>query len=311
MSFKWDIEKVKKFVEENSECKLLSTEYKNYTSELKFECKCGNEFKTSFKEFKGRKDRNYSKRQCNECGISSRTNKRRKSHSQFIEEVHGLVGNEYMVIGEYISAFKGIELKHNLCGHVFTMAPHEFLKGQRCPKCYGTPKKTTEQFKREIKELVGEEYKVLGEYRGNKVKILMLHKTCGNRWETTPNHFLRGTFCPKCAVRSKGELKIRKYLEKHNINFKEQFTINECRHINPLPFDFAIFKNNKLELLIEYEGEQHFKPTRFRGAKDKFKETIRNDRIKRNYCKENNINLLEIPYTQFENIEKILNNILK
>ena len=86
MSFKWDIEKVKKFVEENSECKLLSTEYKNYTSELKFECKCGNEFKTSFKEFKGRKDRNYSKRQCNECGISSRTNKRRKSHRNLLKK---------------------------------------------------------------------------------------------------------------------------------------------------------------------------------------------------------------------------------
>lgn len=310
MPNKWDIAKVKKFVEENSECELLSTEYQNTKSKLLFKCKCGNVFETSFKEFKGRKDRNYAKRQCNECGLRLRVKKRTKPHSQFVDEVYKLVKDEYSVIGEYINALTPIQLKHNKCGNIFNMAPNDFLKGQRCPSCYGTPKKTTNQFKKEVKHLYGNEYIVLSQYKGNKEKIKMKHNLCGYIWETTPNTFLKGTLCPKCAVISKGELKIRRYLRKHNIDFKEQFIIDKCRYKKPLPFDFAIFKNNKLEFLIEYNGEQHFKPMRFKNAKKKFKETIRNDKIKREYCKNNNIKLIEIPYTQFKNIEEILSNVL-
>jgi L-aspartate-alpha-decarboxylase len=40
------------------------------------------------------------------------------------------------------------------------------------------------------------------------------------------------------------------------------------------------------------------------------KKTILNDKIKTNFCKENNINLLRIPYTEFKNIEKILEETL-
>ncbi len=59
---KWDIDSVNKFVIDNSECKLVSKEFKNATEKLIFECSCGNLFETTFKEFKGRKDRNYFKR---------------------------------------------------------------------------------------------------------------------------------------------------------------------------------------------------------------------------------------------------------
>lgn len=307
---KWDINKVNQFVFDNSNCVLLSKKYVNNTSKLIFKCECGNEFETTFKEFKGRKDRNYCKRQCNDCGEKIRINKRRKSQKQFEKEVMVLKNREYLVLGKYINANTKIKLQHIVCGHIFYMRPGVFLNSQNCPKCYGTPRKTTEEFAKEVYVLTNGDYDVLGEYVNNKEKILMKHNTCGNIWESTPNQFLRGTYCPKCAVISKGEVRIRNYLEKKNISFEEQFKIKECKHINPLPFDFAIMKNNNLHLLIEYNGEQHFRPTRFSNADVKFKEIIRNDSIKRKYCKENNINLLEIPYMKFNEIEKILNNIL-
>ena len=310
MPFNWSIEKVREFVRENSECELLSVTYVNNTSDLAFRCACGNEFKTSIKEFKGRKDRNQSKRQCNQCGIRSRTNKRKKPHSKFAQEVYGLVGGRYIVMSEYVTALEGVRLKHDKCKTVFTMAPNDFIKGQRCPNCYGTPKKTTDQFKQDVKSLVGDEYEVIGEYKGNKIKTLMQHNTCGYRWETTPNTFLRGTFCPKCKVKSKGELRIRELLIKHRVTFKEQFRINECRHINSLPFDFAIFENDNLKFLLEYDGEQHFKLTRRRNAESKLAQIIKTDTIKKDYCASHNINLIKISYTHFYNIEKILNNAL-
>ena len=40
---------------------------------------------------------------------------------------------------------------------------------------------------------------------------------------------------------------------------------------------------------------------------EKFKSQQYRDKIKTEYCKNNNIKLIRIPYTDFDNIEKILN----
>jgi len=63
-------------------------------------------------------------------------------------------------------------------------------------------------------------------------------------------------------------------------------------------------------MLIEYDGEFHYKPARY--SKDKNKMLVKlkyqqeNDNIKNIYCKNNNIPLLRIPYWEFKNIETIL-----
>jgi hypothetical protein len=53
---------VKEFVENNSNCKLLSNDYLNNKQKLLFLCKCGKQFSTTFGKFKDR-----GKRQCNKC----------------------------------------------------------------------------------------------------------------------------------------------------------------------------------------------------------------------------------------------------
>lgn len=60
-------------------------------------------------------------------------------------------------------------------------------------------KKTHEEFINNVFELVGNEYAVLGEYQGNKIKIEMIHNTCKHHFMTKPNVFLSGSRCPKCA----------------------------------------------------------------------------------------------------------------
>ena len=104
-----------------------------------------------------------------------------------------------------------------------------------------------------------------------------------------------------CASESAGELKIRQELEKWNIIFKTQYRIKEF-NINS-PFDFAIFdKNEKLLALIEYDGEQHFKVVDFFGGEEKFLQQKENDEKKNKWCKENNIKLVRIPYSEYDNI---------
>ena len=59
-------------------------------------------------------------------------------------------------------------------------------------------------------------------------------------------------------------------------------------------------------ICIEYNGEQHYKPIDKFGGMDSFKTQQEHDKIKRNYCLEHNITLLEIPYTYNTN-EKVTN----
>ena len=64
-------------------------------------------------------------------------------------------------------------------------------------------------------------------------------------------------------------------------------------------------------MAIEYDGQQHYKPIEKFGVEKAFEKTKFRDVIKNNYCKDNNINLLRIPYWDYNNIEKILNDYLK
>lgn len=56
--------------------------------------------------------------------------------------------------------------------------------------------------------------------------------------------------------------------------------------------------NNELGLALEYNGAQHYKYTpHFHANKEAFLNQKYRDEMKRNMCKENNITLVEVPYT--------------
>ena len=59
-------------------------------------------------------------------------------------------------------------------------------------------------------------------------------------------------------------------------------------------------------MLIEFQGKQHYKPVSAYGGEEQFKVQQEHDKRKRQYAKDNNINLLEIAYWDFNNIEEIL-----
>ena len=72
-----------------------------------------------------------------------------------------------------------------------------------------------------------------------------------------------------------------------------------------LSYDFYLPDYN---LFIEYQGIQHYKPIDFFGGEKSFKNQQKNDELKRMYAKKNSIELLEISYIDFNNIEQILFN---
>lgn len=98
----------------------------------------------------------------------------------------------------------------------------------------------------------------------------------------------------------KCEKLISTILDKNHVNYKTEYSFSDCSYKRKLKFDFAIFQNNELKLLIEFNGEQHYKPVNF------FNENIKRNKIKKEYCYKHNIPLLEIPYTEVTNLENII-----
>lgn len=119
---------------------------------------------------------------------------------------------------------------------------------------------------------------------------------------TFEDHLAKGHI-PKCPICyppaiSKGENFLAKFFTKNNIEFKDQkrFPGLVGRNGGPLKFDFYLPEYN---LCIEYQGIQHYGPQYYFGKEkfqEKYEELIENDQKKRDYCKENEISLLEIKY---------------
>jgi len=97
---------------------------------------------------------------------------------------------------------------------------------------------------------------------------------------------------------SKGEKQVESILRKLMINYKKQFKFDNCRNKRLLPFDFVIFPSDKRMAVIEYHGVQHYRSIPYWGGIKKLKQTKKHDAIKENYCKEQKIPFLVIPYTE-------------
>ncbi|MCI9355237.1 MAG: hypothetical protein HFE58_10670 [Firmicutes bacterium] len=252
------------------------------------------------------------------CPRCSRT---MKKNTEIIKnEVYNLVGNEYEVLGEYVNTHTKILFRHNKCGNEFLMSPKSFIHdSQRCPKerydkssaknsiVQGKPEEKNKQISDICKN---EGYQVIKGYVRSKIPLEILHLKCNKIFKPLPRDFIKGTRCPYC-YKSKGEEIIKEYLLQNNISFKEQYRIKECRNKRPLPFDFAIFENDKLLFLIEYDGSQHFSPKfAFNKNSQEFIRLQTNDKIKNEFCKKNNILLIRIKYVRSENPSILKNKII-
>ena len=164
----------------------------------------------------------------------------------------------------------------------------------------------TDIFVRRAKDKYGDRFDLTDTvYKGWDKNVTIKCNTCGEYFEQKPNNFLRGFGCPNCNL-SNGETIIKKFLEDCSINFKQQYALpNEDLFCSNKKL-FVDFFLPDLNTIIEFNGDQHYRPVEMWGGKEQFEKQQRRDNAVRSYCEDHNITLIEIPYKDMANIEKIL-----
>lgn len=234
--------------------------------------------------------------------------------NKFSKKIDEIFNGEIKVIGEYKTNHTKIEVKHLKCNKTFDVRPSNILQGYGCPHCARNKKRTIEDIKDEIYELTDGEYECLSnEYINNREKLTMFHNDCNKEYDVTWSNFKQGYRCPHCSKinNSRGVKIIKKYLDSNNINYEQEVKVDGC--INPetntnLRFDFYLPDYN---LYIEYDGEQHFKPTGNFFTKERFEKIKYLDNLKNEFCAENDLDLVRFNYKQLKNLKKIIEDFFK
>lgn len=237
---------------------------------------------------------------------------------KIIQEIHKDKDYDYSQV-KYVNSNTKITIGCKIHGP-WTTAAGNILDKCGCPKCGILNRTYVQPISEDIiverfRKLYGDKYSYnMSDYLGCDSKITItcnIHKSHPFRQRVSSH--LGGNGCPHCKT-SKGELKVLNYLESTNISFKTQYKFPDCKNIKPLAFDFAVINNNSVIGLIEYNGQQHYQIINWHGSDEKniaaFENYKLRDNIKYDYCIRKNIPLLILKYTEFNNVETLVNEFL-
>jgi very-short-patch-repair endonuclease len=267
----------------------------------------------------------YFRLKCNICGYESdqiisrnsckgcSSGRKRKNTQDFIIQaikVHGDLYNYDLV--EYVNTLIKVKIVCNRCNKIFEQIPKNHLYGHGCQSCSMRINNThihgrnKNEFIEKAKKVHGDKYNYdLVEYVNNKVKVKILCNNCSKIFEQVPSSHTRGRGCASCK-QSEGEVRIKKYLIQNRFAFTVEKKFESLRNINSLRYDFYLSDFN---LLIEYDGKQHFKEaygSTFQKRQKILQDIQKRDQIKNEWALKNKIPLLRIPYWDFEKIEELV-----
>ena len=238
------------------------------------------------------------------------------TNDSFISKAIEIHGEKYSYVNtRYTSNHKKVFITCPIHGD-FEQSPANHThksNPQGCPKCSGHYTLNTFEFVLRANEKHDFYYdysKVVYESMTSKVIIICPFH---GEFEQQSSVHLNGSGCQKCRL-PKGEQKIQKALNELDVQFEQQYSFPDCRYINPLPFDFLV-RIGENKFLIEFNGEQHYRPVKFGGvddnnADDTFEVVKKRDVIKMEYANNNRIPLLIIKQDEIHRISDIIKEFL-
>jgi hypothetical protein len=278
-------------------------EYKNSISKVNIFC---NDCKNIFQQTPGM---HISGSGCKICHLKSLTH----NSQDFIKKAIVVHGDKYNYDSvEYKTSRIKVKIYCNTCNIFFEQKAQAHLNGNGCPQCADNYwRLSKDEFVLKAKKVHGNKYDYSSvEYKNSNLKVSIFCNNCKNIFHQKPHNHLSGNGCSICKE-SKGEIKIAKWLRKNNIFFHRQYIFGDLKNIKHLKVDFFVPSWN---CIIEYDGEGHEKPIWGSTMEIKVKNLLsvqHNDKIKNEYAKNKNINMLRINWKEFEIVETILEKILK
>ena len=254
----------------------------------------------------------YFKQGCPECKVNKQL-----TTEEFIKKSKNIHGDKYdYSLVEYKNAYTKVDIICREHG-IFSMRASDHINYHKsgCSVCALGYKKNNniseEEFIEKAKNRHGDKYDYSKtKYTNSRSKVIITCKKHGDFSQKAESHIrVNGRGCPNCQT-SNGENIVEEYLNKFNFVYEKQKCFDECKNILCLPFDFYLSDNN---ICVEYDGLQHFEPVeRFGGIKN-YNLRKKLDKIKNEYCKNNNIHLIRISYKEdvVEKLDYELTNFLK
>lgn len=197
------------------------------------------------------------------------------------------------------------------CGNIKIARSDQLKNGQtKSCGCYKNKIFVENNKKRQTLDLTNQKFgKLTAKFPTDRRSIdgrVIWHCCCECGREIDVNsHDLSQKRVQSCGcLKSRGELDIKNLLLKNQIQFIEQKKFENCRFPDTnyfAVFDFYI--NNSY--LLEFDGEQHFYYDKNRNSwntKENFERTQKRDEYKNQWCKDNNIPLIRIPYTKLDTL---------
>ena len=243
-------------------------------------------------------------RGCPICGQNKRIKCRTKTHDVFVDEIKQINPN-ITIVSQYLGTDKPIYAKCNIDGYEWKTTPEKLLAGRGCKQCANQKLRLSNDVFIEKLKLILPNIEPISEYFNTNTYIKYRCKQCGLIHKALPYNLLHGYGCPICNI-SKGENKCLTFFINHKINYISQYKYEDLLGIGggQLKFDFAIVDNClKVLGLVEYDGIFHYEK-QYDG--DRFEVIQIHDKRKNEYCKEHNIPLLRIPYWEYDNVDKLL-----
>lgn len=276
---------------------LILGEYSSMKERIKVRCKlCGHEWSPTA-------DKIVYGRGCPNCKAISVGNRCRMSHEDFVHKLNTINPN-IEILSKYTNTNVKLKCRCKTDGYIWFASPSNLLYQKTgCPKCSHCYRRTPEEFIKEM-SIANANIEILTDFNGVDKKVKCKCKIDNHIWYATPHELLSGTGCPQCCE-SKGEKVIREWLKKNEYVYESQKTFDNLIGVGgmPLSYDFYI---PTINVLIEYQGEQHEKPFNYFGGEKKLIVQKEHDKRKKIYAETNGFYLLEIWYWDFDNIEKVL-----
>lgn len=227
----------------------------------------------------------------------------------FIYKARQIYGDKYDYSKTvYIDAKTKVCIICPRCGEFWQTPDSHLNKGSGCPICKNAM--TTEEFIKKASIIHSNKYNYSKvKYTRSWEEVCIVCPKHGEFWQS-PNSHLNGKGCPRCGYESilskeisDGEQTVANILGKWKIDYITQVPIPST--VNTSGWLYADFYLPSYNTYIEYNGIQHYLPIESMGGQIQFERQQSRDEELRQYCKDNNINLIEIRYD--EDVWEVLN----